>query len=662
MKGKLLKLLSNRTEIKINTTIVSFLLFIIGSNYSYSQLFTKEANTSNIDSLVHAIFGSPNVQIFNITFDGEHFPIGAPNANIKDIGIFNSINSTVGIDEGLILTGGYLVPPYGLGQPASVNVGFWKMTDGDSLLDSIIYPYETEQAAVLEFDFIPNGDSIKFNYVFASDEYPNQICSDDFDLFAFHVSGPSIVGNKNIALIPGTNFPVGINTVNDTSATPYWPNFDLSICPTIDFPQYYVDHTGDQTFVFNGSSTVLTAKIATTPCETYHLRLAIAEGGGNGENSAVFLESNSFNSEPISIESDISYGNGDTLLYEGCGFAKIILKRTYNIQHPKNYTISLTGSAVNGIDYNSISTQISMVSGQFVDTIIITPSADFIADNMEDVIITIGDTLCNGQFHETSLRLVIYEKPNYSVQISPNSGSFCDEITFTSEIQGAIHPITYNWNNGLCFDSIYTYYPVFNGDYEETPILLATVDACDNSANDSANVIFSHKPNANFSYSPNQIDLLNSTINFNSIVSNDVINWIWSFQDDNSTSYLQSPIHFYLDTGSFIVSLKVSNQFNCTDSIAKTIRINEIPNLYIPNSFTPNGDGINDVFQVIGNRISEFNIQIFNRWGEEVFISNNQNIYWNGENVSIGTYSYKVNVRFEDGKQKSFTGSVVLIR
>lgn len=662
MKEKQLNLLNNRSALKTTILIVSFLFFTIGSSYCYSQLFTKEANTSNIDSIVNAVFGSPNVQIFNIIFDGEHFPIGAPNANIRDIGTFNSTNSTVGFDEGLVLTGGYLAPPFGLGQPASVNASFWKMTDGDSLLDSIIYPYETVQAAVLEFDFIPNGDSIKFNYVFASDEYPQQICSDDFDVFAFHVFGPGIVGNKNIALIPGTNFPVGINTVNDTSATPYWPNFNLSICPTIDYPQYYVDHSGDQTFVFNGSTTVLTAKIATVPCETYHLRLAIAEGDNNGENSAVFLESNSFNSEPISIESDISYGNGDTLLYEGCGFAKIILKRTYNIQQPKNYTISLTGSAINGIDYNSIPTQISMSSGQFADTIIITPFSDFIADDMEDIIITIGDTLCNGQFYETSLRLVIYEKPNYSVEISPNSGAFCDEITFISEIQGAISPITYNWNNGLCFDSIYTYFPLFYGDYEVTPILLNTIDACGNSANDSVNVIFSRKPDANFSYSPSQIDLLNSTINFISIVSNDVVNWSWFFEGDNSTSYIQNPIHFYSDTGSFIVSLKVSNQFSCTDSIVKTIRINEIPILYIPNSFTPNGDGLNDVFQVIGNRISEFNIQIFNRWGEEVFISKNQDVFWNGENVSTGTYSYKVNVRFQDGNHKSVTGSVVLIR
>ena len=196
MKEKLLKLLSNRAELKINIAIVSFLLFIIGSSNCYSQLFTKEANTSNIDSVVHAVFGSPNVQIFNIDFDGYHYPIGLPNVPIRDIGTFNSANSTVGFEEGLILTGGVLDPPYGLGQSASVNVSFWKMTDGDSLLDSMIYPYETVQAAVLEFDFIPNGDSIKFNYVFASDEYPQQICSDDFDVFAFHVSGPGIVGNK----------------------------------------------------------------------------------------------------------------------------------------------------------------------------------------------------------------------------------------------------------------------------------------------------------------------------------------------------------------------------------------------------------------------------------------------------------------------------------
>ena len=661
MRQKLLKLLSSNGLIK-NHIVVALTFFIIGGNCSYAQLFTKEATTSNIDSVVQSVFGSPNVQIFNVNFVGRQFPVGAPNATIMDIGTFNSTNSTVGFEEGLILTGGYLDPPYGLGQPASVNVGFWKMTDGDSLLDSIIYPYETVQAAVLEFDFIPNGDSIKFNYVFASDEYPQQICSDDFDVFAFHVSGPGISGNQNIALIPGTNFPVGINTVNDTSATPYWPNFDLSICPTIDYPQYYVDHTGDQTFVFNGSTTVLTAKIATIPCQTYHLRLAIAEGGGSGENSAVFLESNSFNSEPISIESDISYGNGDTLLYENCGLAKIIIKRTYNIDQPKTYSISVNGSATNGVDYGYISNTISMSSGQIADTLFIVPYADDIPDNYEDIIITVGDTLCNGQYFETSIRVVLHEKPDYLAEISPNDSYTCEETEFICNLSGAIPPVNYVWNDGLGTDSTFNFFPDFQSNFVEHPVWVSTVDACGNTAKDSIVLTFSHNPNADFTYSPTNINLLNSTVKFTDKSSSDVVGWNWFFNDNNSQEFIKNPIHHYSDSGNYFISLKVLNQFNCVDSITKHIRILDVPNVYIPNSFSPNGDGINDVLVVKGGQISTFNIEIFNRWGELIFNTDHLNDYWTGGNENPGTYSYTVKVLFQDGSHFSKTGSVTIVK
>ena len=369
------------------------LLLILFAVNSWSQLFTKYATMDNIDSMVHAVFGSENVEISNISYTGQTLHLYSGEKRITDIGYFNSDSSTVGIKEGMILTGGVLDAPYGLGKPWYFEGNYLKGTPGDSLLDEIIYPSFTLGAAILEFDFIPNGDSIKFNYVFASDEYPHQICDEDNDVFAFHISGPGINGLQNIALIPGTNFPVGNNTINDTSATIYVNQLDLSMCPTIDYPHLYVNHTGDQTFIFNGSTTVLTARAATIPCETYHLRFAVAEGNRNGEYSAVFLEANSFNSEPLSIESEISYGNGDTLLYEGCGYAKVIFKRTYNIQETKTYSISVSGTATNGVDYSQIPSEITLLSGMDADTLIITPFGDDIFDDQETVIITIGDTL-----------------------------------------------------------------------------------------------------------------------------------------------------------------------------------------------------------------------------------------------------------------------------
>lgn len=635
-------------------------VFLLSCSTSvFSQLYTRYAKNSNIDSLVEALFGSPNVQIMNVQFTGYYESFFD---NIHDIGYFNSSNSSVGINEGMVLTGGYLHPPYGLGQPAINGYAELKETPGDSLLDIIIAPSLTNTAAILEFDFIPNGDSIQFNYVFASEEYPNQICSADNDVFAFHISGPGITGMKNIALIPGTNLPVGNNSVNDTSATIYIDNIDLSLCQSINYPQYYVDHFGDTKFVFNGSTTVLTARAATIPCETYHLRFAVAEGNFMGDYSAVFLEANSFNSEPLSIESNISYGNGDTLLYESCGYAQVIFKRTYNIQQPKTYSISVGGTATNGIDYANIPTQITMQAGISSDTLIITPFLDFISDNGETIILTIGDTLCNGNYFETSLQLTINEKPNYVVQIVPDSGVFCDTAIFNCNIEGAVSPIIYNWNNGLSIDSIFEYYPDFTEQFVTSPIYLSTFDACGNIAKDSIALTFSRSPRADFIFNHDWIDLLNPQIKFKNASSSDVIKWSWDFNDNSAKSVLENPKYLYSDTGNYLVSLFVENEFNCIDSIQKQIRINDIPNLYIPNAFTPNNDGNNDVFQVIGVEIDEFEIFIYNKWGEVLFNSENKNSGWNGENVMDGIYLYKLNVRFKNGQYKSVNGSVALIR
>ncbi len=640
---------------------ILFLLMLLAFQCSYSQLYTQYAKGSSIDSLVQNMFATPSVQILNVSFIADYNPW---TDNILDIGFFNSTNSTVGIDSGIILTGGWLDPPYGLGQPSFNDPSFFKFTNGDSILNTIISPSLTKGAAILEFDFIPNGDTVKFNYVFASDEYPHQICSADNDVFAFHISGTGISGMKNIALVPDTDIYVSINSINDTSYTPY-SSFLVAtgLCESLNYSQYYVDHANDSTLVFNGTTTVLTAKSATVPCETYHLRFAIANGGNDvDEIPAVFLEANSFNSEPLKIESKVSYGGNDTVLYEGCGSAQIVFRRTYNIQQPKTYNISVSGSAQNGVDYNNLPNSITMQAGNMYDTLFVYPASDQITDNLENIIITIGDTLCNGQYYETDIELIIYEKPNFDVQIIPDAGAFCDSVLFSAQIQGAMPPLTYNWNNGLDNDSTFNFFPQFQGFYSNQNITLNVTDACGNTAKDTANITFSKYPTADFTFSPSYSDLLNPLVEFIDLSSNDVTQWFWDFGVNNGNSFLQNPYYTYSDTGNYTVNLIVNNQFNCLDSTSKTVRINEISTLYIPNAFTPNNDEINDVFRIFGNEIAQFELFIFNRWGEQIFESQSIDNSWSGKNSSTGIYTYKISVKYTNNKRENRTGKVMLIR
>ena len=123
--------------------------------------------------------------------------------------------------------------------------GNWGLP-GDNDLSIAVRNFGLEDACVLEFDFVPLGDSIRFNYVFSSEEYvPDYVCSFN-DVFAFFISGPGITGLKNIALIPNTNTPVSIFNVN---------NVPGGACPNN--PQYYIDNSTNVFFTHDGHTCLL---------------------------------------------------------------------------------------------------------------------------------------------------------------------------------------------------------------------------------------------------------------------------------------------------------------------------------------------------------------------------------------------------------------------
>jgi len=612
-----------------------------------AQLYTQYAYPNNLDSLVAANFAGSGVQIFNVHFTGFNPSLIDP---IEDIGFFNAQNTNLNMTSGIILASGFIHPPYGLGQPASVWSNDFKYTPGDSLLNTLITPYSTWNAVILEFDFIPNGDSIKFNYIFASDEYNHDVCNTNNDVFAFHISGPGIAGTQNIATIPGTNLPVSINSVNNGSPGGIWQASD---CISLSYPQYFVDHNSDTNFIFNGSTTLLTAIAPTIPCQIYHLRFAIADGEDTYENSAVFLEANSFNSEPISITPYVSYSGPDTLLYEDCGQATLVIRRTYNLQQPKTYTINYLGSSTYGTDYLPAPLTLTMQPGQMYDTLYIYPTADFISDNGETLLISVGDTLCNGDYFISEVVMLINEKQGLSVEVLPNDGGFCDTVTFISTVTGYVPPLEYSWNNGASTDSIFTIFAL-----GQQTIVLEVTDGCSQIAYDTAIVTFDLPPVADFIFTPNYADLLNSEVTFIDQSSQNTIAWLWSL-GENTISTLQNPVMYYHNPDTYSVSLIVFNDLQCTDTLIQPVIVHELPVLFIPNSFTPNGDNINDLYFVHGKEIAYIDIRIYDRWSNEVYTSNSISEGWNGffgnKICPLGVYILKLDYSYSNAPEKVYT-------
>ena len=148
-----------------------------------------------------------------------------------------------------------------------------------------------------------------------------------------------------------------------------------------------------------------------------------------------------------------------------------------------------------------------------------------------------------------------------------------------------------------------------------------------------------------------------------------IISWEWTFTGANlSNSNIQNPARVCFDTpGDFSISLTVTDSNGTTSSTyTKNITIKECEELQIPTFFTPNSDGINDLFNIVGSDITVLKMQIYNRWGQLLFETNQINEGWNGRTkagsiVPDGTYFYICNVTV-DNEPKLYKGSLSLIR
>ena len=122
------------------------------------------------------------------------------------------------------------------------------------------------------------------------------------------------------------------------------------------------------------------------------------------------------------------------------------------------------------------------------------------------------------------------------------------------------------------------------------------------------------------------------------------------------------------NSGNYDVLLYVENDFGCSDEIIHSVQVDDEFNVFVPTAFTPNNDGLNDVFEVKGNGVSTFQIRIYNRWGGLVFFSENLEIGWNGieetsgEVLDNGTYLYNIHVTDYNKKLWVYNGELNLMK
>jgi gliding motility-associated-like protein len=427
----------------MNRIILSILLIIIA--FSVKSQLVVNTGTMTPTQYVQNVLVGGGVTVSNVTFSG----------NANQIGEFNGTATApfVGINNGLVMATGNVNVAVGPNNTGSASLGGGNIGAGDSDLDILEGGIAgTNDAAILEFDFIPSGDSVKFNYVFASEEYPEYVNSIN-DVFGFFLSGPGITGTfsggaANIALIPGTTTPISINTVNSgVNAI------------------YYYDNTGNSSntsIQFDGYTVVLTAAAQVQCGQLYHIKIAIADASDTSWDSGVFLEGGSFSSNEIAIDISVptlDIVNGMPVVIEGCSEAVINFTRT-DVTDSLTIHFDISGDAINGVDYALIPDSITFNAGEDSVSIVITPFIDGPDDFGQDTVIisymsinACGDTIfSSGSFLILDVPNLIVDAPDVSICPVANT-------PLTAEAAGAVPPFVYNWvdtaNDTIQTDSIH---------------------------------------------------------------------------------------------------------------------------------------------------------------------------------------------------------------
>ncbi len=340
---------------------------------AFAQL---QVNTQDANSLVRNILLCPQIQVSNLKFTGDS----------KMIGHYNSSKSNVGLTSGIILSSGDIMNA--IGPNDSKGSGQAMNQSGDPDLDIISSP--THDAAVLEFDFVAVTDSVVIKYVFASEEYLEFVNMGFNDVFGFFLSGPGINGPysnnaKNIALTPGTNKAVSVNTINNKlNSNLYINNGDGSPGTT--------QFTNNKVIQFDGFTRPLSAVSVVTPGLTYHMKICIADVSDGIYDSAVFLEGGSFFSSEFSVH-EIGTNSFDQL-YEGCDSVIVDIKMSSSRKNIGKLPIKIIGSATNGIDYALLPDSIP-INPAGNGTFVIKPLKDNLVDNNETIDIILKNSACS---------------------------------------------------------------------------------------------------------------------------------------------------------------------------------------------------------------------------------------------------------------------------
>lgn len=396
---------------------------------------TLEVSGGSAEDLIKEVFiGGNCFDVSNVTFEG----VGG------QIGSFSNGITNVGFNTGVIMATGDINVAPGPNDSDGASGGYGSGTpDGDlqNLTNGALF-----DMANIEFDFTPTQSPLTFEFVFASEEYCEYVNTQFNDVFGFFISGPGIPGTQNLAVVPSTSIPITINTINHLVNSGFYAHNTPASgdnCGTIP-PANGPAVTELQ---YDGFTRKMVAVANVIPCETYHIKLKIADVGDGVWDSAVFLKGGSFDGGGNASIDWLVNGEPDVdVVTEGCGLVELLIDRVgSNPSLPLTVSFTITGTATLGADYGPISASYTLPPGLDQMTIPVNIVNDLLPEGAETVILTLNNP-CSCLNPQEILTILDYDAlmPVADTVVICGAGVATVGVT----VDGGVEPYTYQWNTG----------------------------------------------------------------------------------------------------------------------------------------------------------------------------------------------------------------------
>ncbi|MEM7572925.1 MAG: choice-of-anchor L domain-containing protein [Bacteroidota bacterium] len=348
------------------------------------------------DNLIETVFVGEGIGLLGVNYQGDD----------RSAAYFKGGLPFIGLDRGIVMSTGFTTddnnPNIGVAANGSNQSG---SNANSPLLDdpdirTIVGPNAVvHDVTSYTITFQPISDSVSFRYVFASEEYPEFVCSQFNDIFGFFISGPGINGPYsngaiNIAEVPGSDLPVRINSVNPGTPGTSAAGGDCSDPESsLGFSNFFIDNNGSNSPpIYDGFTQVFNASASLQACETYTIKLVIADIGDSNFDSGVFLEARSFSGEGTNL--DIVDLSIDGTLIEGCGSAALHFFTPEPVETDLDLEVSFFGDATAGTDYNMPPMDLTIPAGDSLLIVPVTATADAFNDDGEEILISLRRSAC----------------------------------------------------------------------------------------------------------------------------------------------------------------------------------------------------------------------------------------------------------------------------